>query len=150
MRDSIRVYGQARGATPEDMIQSCLALRDAVLYCVGHINPFLDDARLPNGVNFARSMDSGACLAFAIREAVGLDVDLCIDVHRPLDPAQAVVSAMPSGTSVRCSTRIRSDPTASTRWPASRPMCRCRRTRATAHPPAVGWCYPERHLCRIL
>lgn len=90
MRDSIRVYGQARGATPEDMIQSCLALRDAGYTAIGHINPFLDDARLPDGVNFARSMDSGARLAFAIREAVGLDVDLCIDVHRRLDPAQAV------------------------------------------------------------
>jgi galactonate dehydratase len=90
MRDRIRVYGQARGATPEDMIESCLALRDAGYTAIGHINPFLDDASRPVEASLARSMDSGARLAFAIREAVGLDVDLCIDIHRRLNPAQAV------------------------------------------------------------
>ena len=90
MRDKVRVYGQARGNTADNLIQSCLALRNAGYTAIGHINPFLDDASTPLRCNFAGSMDAAVSLVFAIRDAVGLDVDLCIDVHRRLNPAQAI------------------------------------------------------------
>ncbi|WP_292302937.1 mandelate racemase/muconate lactonizing enzyme family protein [Mesorhizobium sp.] len=90
MREKVRVYGQARGNSADDLIQSCLALRDAGYTAIGHINPFLDEAGKPFCSSFARAMEEATSLVFAIRRAVGLDVDLCIDVHRRLNPAQAI------------------------------------------------------------
>lgn len=90
VRDKIRVYGQARGDTADGLIQSCMDLRDAGFTAIGHINPFLDDGSTPLTCNFARPMEAAVKLVFDIRAAVGPDVDLCIDVHRRLSPAQAI------------------------------------------------------------
>lgn len=90
LRDRIRLYGQARGNTADDLIRSCIALRNAGYTAIGHINPFLDDASTPLSTSFARALEAATSVVFAIREAVGLDVDLCIDVHRRLNPAQAI------------------------------------------------------------
>lgn len=90
VRERIRVYGQARGETAESLIRSCTDLADSGYSAIGHINPFLDGAGATLSCNFARSMDDAIKLAFDIRAAVGPDVDLCFDLHRRLNPAQAI------------------------------------------------------------
>lgn len=90
LRDRIRVYGQALGETAEKLIESCRNLSSHGYTAIGHINPFLDGAGAASSCNFARSMDDAINLAFAIRAEVGPDVDLCFDMHRRLNPAQAI------------------------------------------------------------
>lgn len=90
VRERIRVYGQARGETAESLIRSCTDLAASGYTAIGHINPFLDGAGATLSCNFARSMDNAIKLAFEIRSAIGPDVDLCFDLHRRLNPAQAI------------------------------------------------------------
>src|SRR5207247_1140182 len=61
---------------------------------VGHLTPFLDEERSvpyykPHVAKIRDAIDS----VRHYREAVGNDVDLCIEIHRRLSPAEAIVLA---------------------------------------------------------
>ncbi len=90
-RDKIRVYPHVNGATLEQQLDGCIAAKEAGYTAVGHLNPFLDE---PSSVPFA---ETNASLLYKAeervaryREAVGRDIDLCIELHRRLEPGVAV------------------------------------------------------------
>ena len=61
---------------------------------LGHLSPFLDESRsIPYYQSHARMIAEATERIGKIREAVGLDVDLCIENHRRLKPKEAVVLA---------------------------------------------------------
>jgi len=61
---------------------------------VGHLTPFLDEPRdVPYFKTHAQKMGEAIETVARYREAVGDDVDLCIEIHRRLTPAEAVVLA---------------------------------------------------------
>lgn len=90
-RHKLRVYGHVYAETLEEVLADCRRLRAEGFTAVGHINPFLDE---PEGQDYFRShvgkvRDAKERVA-AFREAVGPDVDLLIEMHRRLNPAEAI------------------------------------------------------------
>ncbi len=93
-RDKARVYAHVYGQTIESVLKECVAKKKAGFTAIGHLNPFLDED--PDSVYFkphVKKMRDAIDNVRRIREAVGDDVDLNIELHRRLTPAEAVVFA---------------------------------------------------------
>jgi galactonate dehydratase len=90
-RDRLRVYGHVYAETLDEVLADCRRLRAEGFTAVGHINPFLDE---PEGDVYFRShagkVRDARERVMAFREAVGPDVDLLIEMHRRLNPAEAI------------------------------------------------------------
>jgi galactonate dehydratase len=90
-RTKLRVYGHVYAETLEEVLAECRRLRSEGFTAVGHINPFLDE---PEGEAYFRShagkVRDAKERVMAFREAVGPDVDLLIEMHRRLSPAEAI------------------------------------------------------------
>ncbi len=93
-RDKARVYYHVFGDTRETLIQGVKDAKEQGFTAVGHLTPFLDEAReVPFFKTHVDKMRDAIETVRAYREAVGDDVDLCIEIHRRLTPAEAVVLA---------------------------------------------------------
>ena len=93
-RDKARVYYHVNGDTREKLIQGVRAAKDAGFPAVGHLTPFLDEPReVPYFQSHAEKMGDAIDAVGAYRDAVGNDVDLCIEIHRRLTPAEAITLA---------------------------------------------------------
>lgn len=93
-RNKARVYGHVKAETTEELIRNCVKLKALGFTAIGHLNPFLDEDRdQPYFKSHARKIDDAVSAVAAVRDAVGPDVDLCIEIHRRLTPAEAVVFA---------------------------------------------------------
>ena len=91
-RDRARVYYHVNGSTKEELIQGCIDAQARGFTAVGHLTPFLDEP--PDRPYFKTHADKMADAIDTVRryrEAVGNAVDLCIEIHRRLTPAEAVV-----------------------------------------------------------
>ncbi|NLS77174.1 MAG: galactonate dehydratase [Chloroflexi bacterium] len=93
-RDKARVYYHVFGNTTDKLVQGCLDAKKRGFTAVGHLTPFLDESHdLPYFKTHAHKMGEAIDRVRQYREAVGDDVDLCIEIHRRLDPAEAIVLA---------------------------------------------------------
>ncbi len=93
-RDRARVYYHVRGSTTEVLVQGCIEAKAQGFTALGHLTPFLDsDRKLPYFKTHADKMKDAIDTVARYREAVGTDVDLCIEIHRRLTPAEAIVLA---------------------------------------------------------
>jgi galactonate dehydratase len=93
-RDKARVYYHVMGDTTEKLVEGCVAAKEAGFTAVGHLTPFLDeDRRVPYFKSHASKIRDAIDTVRRYREAVGNEVDLCIEIHRRLTPAEAVVLA---------------------------------------------------------
>lgn len=93
-RTSARLYAHVKASSKEDMIKSALLRKQQGYTAIGHLNPFLDEDR--KEVYFkshARKIEDGVRVVAELREAVGPDVDLCIELHRRMTAAEAVTFA---------------------------------------------------------
>jgi galactonate dehydratase len=93
-RTKARVYAHVYGKTIEAVLEECIAKKEAGFTAVGHINPFLDEGE--DEVYFkphVKKMRDAIDNVRRMREAVGDDVDLNIELHRRLTPAEAIVFA---------------------------------------------------------
>ena len=91
-RDRARVYYHVNGETKEELIEGCIDAKARGFTAVGHLTPFLDEPRdRPYFKTHADKMEDAVDTVRRYREAVGNDVDLCIEIHRRLTPAEAVV-----------------------------------------------------------
>ncbi len=94
VREKARVYYHVFGETKEELIQGCIAAREQGFTAVGHLTPFLDEPRdRPYFETHAAKMREAIETVGRYREAVGDEVDLCIEIHRRLTPAEAIVLA---------------------------------------------------------
>lgn len=93
-RDKARVYYHVFGSTREELVQGCIAAKERGFTAVGHLTPFTDASRDQPlaGTHVAKIRDAIESVR-QYREAVGDSVDLCIEIHRRLTPAEAVVLA---------------------------------------------------------
>lgn len=93
-RTKARIYGHIYESTIEKVLEECQQKMDAGYTAFGHLNPFLDEgndqvyfkthvAKMGDAIDNVRRM----------REVVGDRVDLLIEVHRRLTPAEAVTFA---------------------------------------------------------
>src|SRR5438105_644898 len=93
-RDKARVYGHVFGETTEQLVQGCRESKQRGFTAVGHLTPFLDEPPdVPYFETHAGKMRAAIDRVRRYREAVGDEVDLCIEMHRRLSPAEAIVLA---------------------------------------------------------
>jgi len=93
-RDKARVYVHIYGDTTEELVEKCLKAKEKGFTAVGHLSPFLDESReKPYFRTHANKIREAAERIGIIREAVGDEVDLCIEIHRRLTPAEAIALA---------------------------------------------------------
>ncbi len=94
VRDKARVYYHVYGQTTDELVQGCLDAKARGFTAVGHLTPFLDEPRsVPYFRTHAQKMADAVESVARYREAVGNEVDLCIEIHRRLTPSEAVVLA---------------------------------------------------------
>jgi galactonate dehydratase len=94
VRDKARVYYHVFGETKEELIQGCIEAKERGFTAVGHLTPFLDEERSePYFKTHADKMQDAIETVGRYREAVGNEVDLCIEIHRRLTPTEAIVLA---------------------------------------------------------
>lgn len=93
-RDSARAYYHVFADTTEALVQACKDAKAQGFTAIGHLSPFLDIPRSePYYETHVGLMESAVDRIRQCREAVGDEVDLCIEIHRRLTPAQAIVLA---------------------------------------------------------
>jgi len=93
-RDKARVYCHISGRTQDELVQGCIEAKAQGFTAVGHLTPFLDEPRdVPYFKTHAAKMYDAIDSVRRYREAVGREVDLCIEIHRRLTPAEAIVLA---------------------------------------------------------
>ncbi|MBI1396990.1 MAG: galactonate dehydratase [Betaproteobacteria bacterium] len=93
-RDRARVYYHVGGKTTEEIVRSIVDAKARGYTAVGHLTPFLDEDRsVPYYETHAQKIGRAIDRVRQYREAVGDDVDLCIEIHRRLKPAEAIALA---------------------------------------------------------
>ncbi len=93
-RDKARVYCHVFGDTKEKLVQGCVNAKKQGFTAIGHLTPFLDESRdVPYFKTHADKIQDAIDTVRRYREAVGNEVDLCIEIHRRLTPAEAVALA---------------------------------------------------------
>lgn len=93
-RTKARVYGHVYEKNIDKVIAELERKKEAGFTAVGHLNPFLDEGEdqvyfKPHVKKMREAIDN----VRRMREAAGDDMDLCIEIHRRLTPAEAVVFA---------------------------------------------------------
>jgi galactonate dehydratase len=93
-RDKARVYYHVFGRTREELVKGCVDAKKMGFTAVGHLTPFADEPReVPYFKTHAQKMGDAIETVRQYREAVGDEVDLCIEIHRRLTPHEAIVLA---------------------------------------------------------
>jgi galactonate dehydratase len=93
-RNTARVYYHVLGETIEDLVEGCKAAKARGFTAVGHLSPFADEPRdKPYFKTHAAKMGQAIDAVRQYRQAVGDEVDLCIEIHRRLTPAEAIILA---------------------------------------------------------
>ena len=91
VRDKARVYYHVFGATRQELVDGVTAAKRQGFTAVGHLTPFLDESRdAPYFQTHVGKITAAIDAVRQYREAVGNDVDLCIEIHRRLTPTEAV------------------------------------------------------------
>ncbi len=94
MRHKARVYGHVKGTTRQKLIEEAVRLKHLGFTALGHLNPLLDeDETTPYFKSHSQKIEDAAETVRQLREAVGPEVDLCIEIHRRLTPPEAVALA---------------------------------------------------------
>ena len=91
VRDRARVYYHVFGDTTDKLLEGIVDAKAQGFTAVGHLTPFLDEDRdVPYFKTHANKIRDAIDTVRKYREAVGNDVDLCIEIHRRLTPSEAV------------------------------------------------------------
>lgn len=90
VRDKARIYVNAKGGTAEELASASLRLKQqgfsAIRYSIGH--PVNENGRCPE--TFSSVVNRLERTFAAIRETVGWDMDVAVECHRGLRPAEAI------------------------------------------------------------
>ncbi len=93
-RDKIRTYYHVSGSTTEELLNNVIKAKEAGYNAVGHLSPFLDEPRsLPYSGSYSRMINEAVDRVRLMREAVGDDMDFCLELHRRMKPGEAVAFA---------------------------------------------------------
>ena len=90
-RQKVRVYVHVKAPTLEEQVQKCREALQQGYTAVGHLNPFLDEERsAPYFKTHAAKIGGAVEAVRQYRAAVGDEVDLCLEIHRRLELAEAI------------------------------------------------------------
>ena len=91
-RDKVRVYGHVFARNDQELVENCAKRREQGYTAVGHLSPFLDEPlSMPYSKTHVKNIEESIRRVHLMREAVGDDIDLCIELHRRSLPGEAVV-----------------------------------------------------------
>ena len=91
VRDKARVYYHVFGDTKEKLINGIVDARNKGFTAVGHLTPFLDSQHdVPYETTYVHKIRDAIDTVRRYREAVGDEVDLCMEISRKLTPTEAV------------------------------------------------------------
>jgi len=94
VRHKARLYGHVKGRTIEKLVAESVRLKEAGFTALGHLNPLLDESESePYYKSHAAKIEGAIDNVRRLREAVGKEVDLCIEIHRRLTPPEAIALA---------------------------------------------------------
>jgi galactonate dehydratase len=94
VRDRARVYYHVFGHSRDKLVESVKAAKERGFTAVGHLTPFLDESRdVPYFKTHVDKIRNAIEAVALYREAAGEEMDLCIEIHRRLTPAEAIVLA---------------------------------------------------------
>ncbi|MBN1830000.1 MAG: galactonate dehydratase [Deltaproteobacteria bacterium] len=90
-RDKVRTYLWIRGDTEEKLVQKCIDAKKKGFTAVGHLNPFFDvPHNIPYYDTYTGKIKKAVEAIKHCREAVGDDVDICVEIHTRLTPPEAI------------------------------------------------------------
>lgn len=90
-RNKIRTYYHVSGATTEELVENCKQAKEEGFTAIGHLSPFLDEPRSkPYFATYTSLINEAVDRVRQVREAVGQEMDLCLEMHRRLKPAEAI------------------------------------------------------------
>lgn len=90
-RNKVRVYNHTAGRTEDELVENAKKAVAEGYTALGHLNPYLDEPRdLPYRDGNAAMLYKAERRIAKIREAVGEEVDLCLELHRRLEPGLAI------------------------------------------------------------
>ena len=90
-RSRARVYAHVNEKNIDRAVEEIQRKKAQGFNAIGHINPFHDDHKgEPYFKTHVQKMDDAIAHVRRMREAAGDDMDLCIEVHRRLTPAEAI------------------------------------------------------------
>ena len=90
-REKVLVYGHVIASSDEELIENCKKRKEQGFKAVGHLSPFLDeDEDFPYNKTYVQNMKDAIRRVHLMRETVGDDMDLCIELHRRSLPGEAV------------------------------------------------------------
>lgn len=93
-RNKLRTYAHVIGDSIDDLVTKLKDCKDEGFTAVGHLSPLLDESRhKPYEETHVGMVEDASERVRQFREAVGYDMDLCIEIHRRLDPHQAITLA---------------------------------------------------------
>ncbi len=91
-RDKVRVYHHVKSPSVEEHVALIGEAKRQGYTAVGHLNPFLDPPRdaIGKSVSYAQKIAEAVETVARCREAAGNEMDLCLEIHRRLDIAEAI------------------------------------------------------------
>lgn len=93
-RDKVRTYFHVSGSTTDELIESCKMAKEKGYDAIGHLSPFLDEPRSqPYRGTYSSMIHEAIERVALIRQAVGTQMDLCLEMHRRLTVAEAIAFA---------------------------------------------------------
>ena len=93
-RTKARIYGHIYESTIEAVLEECRRKMEAGFNAFGHINPFLDEGHdKVYSKTHVRKIRDAIDNVHRMREVVGDRVDLLVEIHRRLTPAEAITFA---------------------------------------------------------
>ncbi|MCS0494619.1 mandelate racemase/muconate lactonizing enzyme family protein [Ancylobacter sp. MQZ15Z-1] len=91
VRDKLRLYAHVYSKTVDEVVSFATDKAREGYTAIGHFNPFLDEPEdQPYFLGHAGLVRMGINTVARVREAVGPDVDLLLELHRRLTPAEAI------------------------------------------------------------
>lgn len=91
VRNKIKTYFHVSAKTTEQLLEGCKKAQDMGYKAIGHVCPFLDTPRTePSCDDYSKKIHDAVERVHAIRDLIGYDMDLCLELHRRLSPAEAI------------------------------------------------------------
>lgn len=93
-RDLVRVYYHVFGKDRQALVDGCKEAKQRGFTAIGHLTPFADEPREERyHSTYVSKMENAIESVRQYREAVGNEVDLCIEIHRQLPLHEAIAFA---------------------------------------------------------
>ncbi|WP_229722759.1 mandelate racemase/muconate lactonizing enzyme family protein [Xylophilus rhododendri] len=91
VRDKVRLYSHCKGKTPEHLLERAGILKGMGFNALGYLNPLLEEGNAkPWFKTHADKIGDATQNIAAVRHAVGSSVDICIELHNRMSPAEAI------------------------------------------------------------